>query len=393
MLPKFLTGNSFNFPLYALCAGIVAITAMAAGLTYWLLDRNERAWTLEYGQALANLSAHRALDSTLNHDLVSLQVILSDVAENSSVINATIHDVENNLLVQAGRRIRSNEKNHFGNFSAPITLHNSIAGYVTITLDLDGQNPFIGQMMWLFGLLAATLIALALCYGYIVRSKLWAEKIQHTTIPIVKTPTAAKAVADEEINHNSEETYISDKYQVRLLLRLQNYKDLSRQLNNKIFRDLNQRFEQRLQGVMNLYNGQLVHAQQQTLVIQFNSSESDKDATFNGVCAAMLLLKLNLQPSTIPLHLTAILHEADYKHNGLKRLPYYLAEQDDYQHLLGEVGEHSLFAQTQLLTDQALDARLELTSADNADDLVQVVALKQPYQELLEKQLSQLARA
>jgi len=145
LLPSFLTGRSFNFPLYTLCAGVLAITALAAGLTYWLLDRNERNWTYEYGQALANLSAHRALDSTLNHDLVSLQVILSDVAENPSVINATIHDVENNLLVQAGRRNANPGSNHFGNFSAPITLHNSIAGYVTITLDLDGQNPFIGQ--------------------------------------------------------------------------------------------------------------------------------------------------------------------------------------------------------------------------------------------------------
>ena len=52
---------------------------------------------------LANLAAKRAVDATLNHDLVSLQqVVLQDVVDNPRTLLASIHDVENNLLVQAG---------------------------------------------------------------------------------------------------------------------------------------------------------------------------------------------------------------------------------------------------------------------------------------------------
>ena len=62
----------------------------------------EQVLIADYGQSLANLAAKRAVDATLNHDLVSLQVVLQDVVDNPRTLLASIHDVENNLLVQAG---------------------------------------------------------------------------------------------------------------------------------------------------------------------------------------------------------------------------------------------------------------------------------------------------
>jgi len=369
-----------------MCVGIVAIITLAAGLTYWLLDRNQRIWTFEYGQALANLSAHRALDSTLNHDLVSLQVILSDVAENPSVINATIHDVENNLLVQAGKR--SNTSTQTGNFSAPITLHNSIAGYVTITLDLDGQNPFGGQLMWLFGLLAATLIALALFYSYVTRAKIVSEQSQTVSLPILKSPAKHQPETDSDTDGDSA----TNHFQTHLIVRLQNYSELSRQLNGKTFRDINHRLEQYLIGILALYGGHLVHAGETTLHIQLKSTDSDTDATFNGLCAALLLMKLNQQAANIPLHLSALLHDSESNSSILKRLPYAFAEQDDYRQLLNKVPENTLLAQKQLFEQAALAQRFNTSECSDADDLIQVVSVAQPYADLLEKQVLQLSQ-
>lgn len=114
----------------------------------------------DYGQSLANLAANRAVDATLNHDLVSLQVILQDIMENPRALLASIHDVENQLLVQAGSTKALTHAADARSFTAPIPLQDSIAGYVTV--NIESQMPEIKALYMSFAALCALLVVVAL---------------------------------------------------------------------------------------------------------------------------------------------------------------------------------------------------------------------------------------
>ncbi len=121
-------------PLFAaLVGGLLGLLFTVLALRLYQ-DRQEQQLLGDYGQALANLAARRAVDATLNHDLVSLQVILQDVTQNPRVLLASIHDVENNLLVQAGDTRSLADASQVRSFSAAIPLQDSVAGYVSVYL-------------------------------------------------------------------------------------------------------------------------------------------------------------------------------------------------------------------------------------------------------------------
>jgi hypothetical protein len=182
-------------------------------------------------------------------------------------------------------------------------------------------------------------------------------------------------------------------HHAQLMLCLQNYSDLSQQLNSKSFRGVNQRLEQQLLGVMALYSGKILHAEQQTIHVQFSSNESNQDAAFKGLCAALLLLQLNAQPTAIPMQITALMYDGSDGYHLLKRLPYFLAEQEDYKQVLRQLPDNTSIVQKQLLEEPLLAQRFISADIDQADDVVLISSVQQTYQDLLDKQLQQLSRA
>lgn len=385
--------RGLNLPLILFCLSLVTSIGLAGALVYSLQEQQRQQWSGEYGQALANLAARRALDSTLNHDLVSLQVILSDIAENRSVLNATIHDVENNLLVQAGQRQNTSTASRFKNFSAPITLHNSIAGYVTITLDTRLGAPFNSRLFWLFGLLVAVLVALTLCYSFFSRGKIWELATSERSIPIVETSkhnpniTALASPTDDD-------GVLSERgFGVQLIIHLMNYSELSRQVSSQSFRALNQGLEQHLTGVMSLYNGEVVHAGQDFLYLQFYSNQSQDDAAFNGLCAALLLQQLNQGRQNIQLQINTLVTNKATDGNLLKNLPYHFSNMADYYALLTTAPNTAILVLSELMENEDFAQRFSLSSFAAYTDILLVEGVSENYQHLLDKQQQQLSRA
>jgi uncharacterized membrane protein affecting hemolysin expression len=120
----------------------------------------------------------------LSHDLVSMQVTLKDIAKNPGVESATIHDLDNRLLVQAGESPGLNQvvATH-QNFTAPITLHDSVAGYVTVTLDI-APGPQEKRLWLLLGCIATLLIALACLVAHRQLTLLNPKNASPETIPL-----------------------------------------------------------------------------------------------------------------------------------------------------------------------------------------------------------------
>lgn len=147
-------------PLFCLALGLLVGLLSCAAILRTVERAQEQVLIADYGQSLANLAAKRAVDATLNHDLVSLQVVLQDVVDNPRTLLASIHDVENNLLVQAGSTQALTHAAALRSFSAPIPLQDSIAGYVTV--NIESQMPEIKALYLSFAMVCSLLVIVAL---------------------------------------------------------------------------------------------------------------------------------------------------------------------------------------------------------------------------------------
>lgn len=147
-------------PLFFLAIGLLVGLLSCAAVLRTVERAQEQVLIADYGQSLANLAAKRAVDATLNHDLVSLQVVLQDVVDNPRTLLASIHDVENNLLVQAGSTQALTHATALRSFSAPIPLQDSIAGFVTV--NIESQMPEIKALYLSFAALCSLLVVVAL---------------------------------------------------------------------------------------------------------------------------------------------------------------------------------------------------------------------------------------
>lgn len=373
---------TFSRPLLLLCAGILLATIASAVICQYLIVESLHNRSAQYGQALANLAARQAIDATLNHDLVSLQVILSDIVENPDVAKATIHDVENNLLVQAGSSRRSDIQRQ--DFTAPITLHNSIAGYVTVSLDLTSVAGIQHQLFWLFGFMAVLLIALTLCALYFGRSWNVPVTAPRRAIPIVDSPPSV-----EPAPANIPRAFP----RVELLVHFRNLRELAGQLDSKAFRQVSRRIEEQFRGILALYAGQLIQLDASTARLAFPDPQTHPDAAFQAICSARLLLTLNQHSQYFPLQMTALIIQRDSDSTILKNLQYQLAESEEFDYLLHHAAEGSLLIESRLIVDSEVARKVEQRPVDEFSDVVEIVALGESYQQLLNRQLEQLRRA
>lgn len=307
-----------------------------------------------YGQALANMAAEQAESAMLNQDRVSLTALLADIGKNLDVAGATIHDVENRLLVQNGVLSSYLPHTNFLQFSAPIVLQDSVAGYVTVAVDpsdaLDNRYRLYGRML-------LTLVGLLVLTG--------------TAALLYKQPTAAAAPTALGTPQPQ------NLRKVKLTLDLLNLEQLHTELNGEAFKRLLSRFEQQLQGVIALYGGESWGLQNHQLTLLF-ADEVRSEASFNAICSAELLHALS-ESGELSLQL------------GARILPFEANAnlKSQYARQLKPGGMRATIISVKLL-DEALTERCQFAArADQRSARVEQVL--PPYRKLIDNQLKQLA--
>ena len=371
-------------PVFLISATTLLCLLISASLLRHQHHERLEIRTNHYGNALASLAAKQATEATMNHDLVSLQVIVSDIARNPDILSVTVHDVENRLLVQAGGSPNSGDYAHREHrlYSAPVTLQDSIAGYVTVNIDTQAvyEQRDDTWLMALLGLAGA------------MRGLSINNQRQQTDTSLVadtaETPTELTSnPAAHARSHGEEDVYVT------LYLHCLNWGAIKQQLSPALRQQLYTDLQRHLSGINALYAGRITLADNDTLELEFHGDEMG-NTTFRAICAAQLLFLLlqrssgGLQlryagaifPSSKGTGLNIYLQQARHRRQLASTLAHTPFEEEDQGLLLNSA--HC--ATSQLL--QRLQTGTELVDGQ----WLEVAALRPSYQGLLNKQARQL---
>lgn len=376
-----------SYPQLFLCSILLLILGfLGAGLYLHNTYYNQQEQINNYGKTLARSAARQAVDATLTQDLISLQAVLMDVGQSPAVVGASIHNVENKLLVQTGYSPNQPVEGARYSFSAPIALHNNIAGYLQVTLEVPrySRYDYYFLMCW-----AAAVFLSLWSIWWSIQRQWWSRlrdklpspgKIVNTVVE--KIPTIPE-VPLEPLKPLAPEPPPPPEVAVRLQLRIINLTRLYQQLNSEGFANVLRRFEKQLQGVLSLYNGQRQLLDNDTLMVEF-VGEALYDCSFRALCCAQLLNNLCARASSPRLQLSAAIQEVarPASHAGCVLLKDFVAQQQDPI----QPGRGDILISRHLL-DNTLLGHIEVDEHSG-----KLAAIKAPYSELLARQEEQLLK-
>jgi uncharacterized membrane protein affecting hemolysin expression len=115
------------------------------------------------GQSLTIQTATSATDLLVANDVLSLNVLLSNLVKNPLVAHAAIYSIDGRVLAEAGTRPKQNLLGETeGLFSTPITFQEVIAGQLRLTLDMHQFRQPMTISLQSMGLLSLILLLLTL---------------------------------------------------------------------------------------------------------------------------------------------------------------------------------------------------------------------------------------
>ena len=115
------------------------------------------------GQSLIVQTAASATDLLAANDLLSLNVLLSNLVKNPLVAHAAIYSVDNRVMAESGSRPQRNLLgDEEGLYSTPISFQEVIAGHLRVSLDMRKFQQPMTVSLQTMGLISLILLVLSL---------------------------------------------------------------------------------------------------------------------------------------------------------------------------------------------------------------------------------------
>ncbi|WP_226877067.1 hypothetical protein [Microbulbifer hainanensis] len=332
-----------------LAGGIWLVIAVfcASALGHYYGQRKAAAVVRDRAEAraAATFLAAQSLERIVAGDRISLQLLTQQVLDLPAISGVTVQDVESNPLAQVGDADRGEA------VTAPVVLHDSLAGSVTINLlpGRDVRYPWGSLLLSLVFALPFSAAA-ALAFGN--------RRPARRAMPVMRAQAAPPQPKPEP------------EVRVGLYVRPLNWTQLGNQLSRSALENLQAELEERLQLLRRIYDGQpLKHAGPQQ-----GLGFCGEDAAFRAVCCGLLLRELQAASRATGLQL------------GVAVVPAQPQAFDfSGEQLLAQARGLSLHGE--LLDDTSLNGRIESYGASWG---AEVSGLTPPYQKLLDNQLRQL---
>ena len=372
-----------TYPQLSLCSVLLfALGLMGAIFYLYNADQNQQANVERYGQIVASSAARQAVDATLNQDMVSLQAILQEVGQYPNVIGVTIRNLDSKILVQNGYKPNQALRGKRYNFSAPVALHNNVAGYLEVTLEIPRRTAH-DELFLIFWAIAVTASLLIIWWS--IHRHWWSalrDKIpsanEIVSAVVEKIPTIAEATVETEPELPAAPPA---QLSVRLSLRIINLTKLHQQLNSEGFNGVVRRFEKQLQSLLNLYNGKRQLLSDDTLLIDFSGEEAH-ECSFRAICCARILINMVNQNPSPRLQLSAAIQPLTERtqSTGCALVKEFLVQHNNS--LTPDKNEI-------LVSSSLLDAQLQHHAEFDLSS-GKLVSIKSPYIDYVNKQETQL---
>ena len=332
-------GRNRLFTIMILLPAITAVI-VASGF-YQHLQFQLQQEQSSYGHSVSRLMASQLAQSVVDDDIVSLNVLVTQLTTNEPIEFIAVYDDSNQLLVQSGR-----ERAGAGSYSSEITFQDSLVGFVTVSVS---HVSFSGLTV------IAILLALASAYVIAVWRLLPG---MHQWLDGTELPEQPEAETESNLAPEPEGAI----QQCFLVIRI------------RPARHMSSHFEKFYQAAK-LYGGVVEQTTGEELLVHFDGP----DALFMAACAGLLIRQI---AERLSQHITfgGTLDMVGEEPEKMRKAASYLASISEGD-LLVAGGED-------LIAD-----RVDLQSFHHAlidsEDLVKISALNN--QDLLNAQADQLA--
>ena len=320
---------------------VICLLLILAMCVFWLISSYStqnlmRQQADGLGQSLARQAASQLTELILANDLISMNVILANLVRDSSIAevsvvnldneilaSATGSDSETRLLIPLPFELTSLE----AEYSAPITLADSIAGVVWLRLDLTYIE--VGTLNSLILVIGATVLLLIVAaaitttyYQYLVSFpanllSFSLSNIRKGEIEACPEPSTNNEIsgAIRQFNATAEflaqNTFLSNfgtqkpetddrTYKAQagvqdatlLDIKMSNFQYLASTVSEKEMVELLNKYYFYADKVSQLYNGTVGYCSGDEVLINFSTAQFTEEQAFYAICAAQLFLHL-----------------------------------------------------------------------------------------------------
>ena len=129
--------------LLIICMPLIFSGLLSTGLIVSVVSSQLKGQSEQFGQAISDQLAISVSDHLVNNDVLSLNVLLTELTAKSHFDSASVYNTNNELLAQAGNPGESSQL-----FTQQVTFRNVISGYIQVGFDPRPRESQITQMLF-----------------------------------------------------------------------------------------------------------------------------------------------------------------------------------------------------------------------------------------------------
>ncbi len=296
-----LLPDALQYRIPALCAlfALVVVTVVSAlvGVQQYRLLQEQMD---DFGEAQARQLALAAEQPLFMRDVVSLQVIVENSAASDKVFQTRIRDADERVLAESSRS-RNAGVDELRSYPAQVVLEGETIGAVDLLLDRPlWAGLYLAPWYRLIALGLLAVVATAAASFLLARrftghlSRLVAslpvtgddaggnelQQLEHRLEPLLTRHGGSTPVEDDDTRNG---------HYALVACQLTNLARLRAQLNHENYQQQLHRFDETLERVCRLYQGERLRGRYGTALLRFAASDSEADQLQRALYAAHLL--------------------------------------------------------------------------------------------------------
>ncbi len=252
------------------------------------------------GTTLSAQLAKIIRDPIIHQDTLSLQVEVDEMLRVDGVKRASVHDVSHRLLVQAQPARLQNSA--LSVHTSPITIENTIAGYVTIDLDRHHFSASLKELIRIFIIfwlvLTSILVLLSIQWGRKISTRLnhlsqqlpGDESIKLDELSLLEQRIAPLLATRQPPTEDQLACHSS-----LLGIICQNLPRLESLLNQEHFESLMIRLDHLVDDATELYGATRLSGGRHSIYLEFSNVDEDGDHRLRAIYCATALFQLTHQ--------------------------------------------------------------------------------------------------